>query len=92
MQEVFKILIGVGVLILGFPIGILLARLTQEELRVSQVWFKLIILASFIGAVVSLIIENDTLLFSFLFFAAVTSMSLRNKQSSKKREREKRKS
>ena len=83
MQEILKFIIGIGALILGFPIGILLARITKEELREIQIWVRLIILLSFVGAIVSLIVQNDVLLFTFLFFAIVTSMSLkkRNKKA-----------
>jgi len=79
MQEILKFIIGIAVLIVGFPIGIFLAKLTKEELKSGQIWFKLIILTSAIGAVVSLILENDVLLFSFLFIIIVTSRSLRKK-------------
>jgi len=87
MQEVFRILISMGVLALGFPIGILLAQLTKDELKQGRPWFKLIIILSFIGAVISLIFENDAFFFSCLFFAAVTSMSLKsfNKVKTSKR-------
>jgi len=77
MQEVFKLLIGIGVLLLGIPIGNLLARSTNEELGQRRIWFMLIILLCFIGAVLGLIFRNDTLLFSLLFIAIVTSRSLR---------------
>ena len=33
MQEIIKLLIGVLVLLLGFPIGTFLARTTKEELK-----------------------------------------------------------
>jgi len=33
MQEIFQLLIGVGVLILAFPIGDILAKKTKEELK-----------------------------------------------------------
>jgi uncharacterized membrane protein YfcA len=77
MQEVFKLLIGIGVLVLGIPIGNLLARATNEELYQRRVWFILIILLCAVGAVLGLIFRNDALLFSLLFIAIVTSRSLR---------------
>ena len=76
MKEVIKLPIGIAVLALGFFIGNYLVKLTKEELKSGQLWFKLIILASFIGAIFSLIFGNDALLFSFLFIAIVTSRSL----------------
>jgi hypothetical protein len=77
MQEVYKFLIGIFVLILGIPIGNLLAKMTREELKAGQRWFRLIVIFSLIGAVMALILRNDALLFALLFIAIVTSRSLR---------------
>lgn len=79
MQDVFRIFIGIAVLLLGVPIGSYLAKLTKEELKQGQKWFKLIIIFSFLGSVISLILKNDILFFSFLFIIIVTSRSLRKK-------------
>jgi len=78
MLEIFKILIGIGVLILGIPIGNILARFTKEELKAGKKWFKIIIILSLVGGFVGLIIGNDVLLFSLFFIAVVTSRSLGN--------------
>ncbi|MCK5149388.1 hypothetical protein KAJ87_00490 [Candidatus Pacearchaeota archaeon] len=77
MQQTIKLIIGVFVLILGFPIGIFLAKKTKEELKSGKKWFKLIIIISLIGGIVGLIIKNDVLMFSFFFIAIVTSRSLK---------------
>lgn len=77
MQELLKFIIGVVVLILGIPIGSYLAKITKEELKSGQFWFKLIILIALIVAIVSLILREDALLFSMLFVAIVTSRSLK---------------
>ena len=79
MQDVFRVFIGIAVLLLGVPIGSYLAKSTKEELKQGQKWFKLIIIFSFIGSVISLILKNDILFFSFLFIIIVTSRSLRKK-------------
>lgn len=76
MIEVLKIIIGILVLILGIFIGNFLALKTKEELKAGQKWFRLIIICSFIAAIISLIIGNDILLFAFLFISVVTSRSL----------------
>ena len=75
MEEIVKIIIGIIILLLGIPIGTFLARITKEEFKEGQKWFKLIVFFSLIGAIVSLILRNDYLLFSFLFIAIVTSRS-----------------
>jgi len=77
MNEVIKILISIGVLLIGIPLGSWLAKLTKDELKSGQKWFRLIIILAGIGAIVELILGNDVLLFSFLFFVVVTSRSLR---------------
>ena len=83
MQEIFKLFIGILVLILAFPLGSLLAKATKEELSSGRMWFKLIILVSLISAIVSLILRNDVLFFSFLFILIVTSMSLKKWENKK---------
>ena len=68
-----KILIGVIVLILGIPIGNILAKYTKEELKDGRKWFNLLIFIGLIGGLVGAIIQNDSLMFSFLFIVVVTS-------------------
>lgn len=77
MQEIFRVFIGIAVLLVGVPIGSYLAKLTKEELKQGKKWFKLIIIFSLFGSIISLILKNDILFFSFLFIAIVTSRSLR---------------
>ncbi len=79
MIEIIKLIIGIFVLILAFPLGSYLAKITKEELKQGQKWFKLIILVSLIGIIASLILKNDILFFSFLFIIIVTSRSLKKK-------------
>jgi|TARA_B100002003_G_C14054793_1_gene507928 hypothetical protein len=77
MQEIIKLFIGILVLISAFPIGSYLAKITKEELKQGKKWFKLIILVSLIGTILSLILKKDILFFSFLFIIIVTSRNLR---------------
>ncbi|MBI2043330.1 hypothetical protein HYT25_02995 [Candidatus Pacearchaeota archaeon] len=79
MSELLKLLIGIAVLLLGIPIGSFIARLTKEELKEGQKWFKVLILIGIFGAGVSLYLKNDYLLFTFLFIAITASRSLRKK-------------
>ena len=71
-----NLLIGVVILLLGFPIGYYLAKITKEELKAGQKWFKLVVFISILCAIISLMILNDILLFAFLFMAIVASRSL----------------
>lgn len=77
MLEIFKLLIGTAVLILGFFIGDFLAKQTKEELKQGKVWFKILILIGLVGGVTGLILRNDFLMFGFFFIAIVTSRSLK---------------
>ena len=79
MLEIFAILIGIGAVVLGFPIGNFLAWISKDEIKTKQNWFKTAIILFFIGAIIFLALRNDAFFFSFLFFAAVTSRSLKKK-------------
>ena len=77
MEQILKMAIGIAFLLLGIPLGSYLAEKTKEELKQGRKWFKLIIVVSLAYSVISLIIKNDFLFFSFLFIALVTSRSLK---------------
>jgi uncharacterized membrane protein YfcA len=85
MQEIIKIILGIVILTLGIPIGHILAKNTKEELKKGRKWFLILIALCFIGAILNLIFPNDALLFTFLFIAVVTSMSLKNKHTEKEK-------
>ena len=78
MLELLKLIIGILILIIGFPIGFYLKKLTLDENKEGQKWFKIVILASCIGALAGLFLGIDYLLFTFLFMAIVAGMSLKN--------------
>ena len=71
-----NILIGIFVLFVGVFIGNYLAKITKEELKSGQGWFKLIIIVSLVGGFVGLWIGNDVIMFSLFFIAVVVSRSL----------------
>jgi hypothetical protein len=78
MNEIIKLIIGIFILLAGFPIGAYLAKETKEELKSGKKWFKLIIIISLISSIISIFLGSDILLFSFLFISVVTSRSLIN--------------
>ena len=77
MQDIIILLIGIVVLILGVPLGNWLAKVTNDEQIQGEFWFRAVIFVALIGGFISLIVENDVLLFTFFFIAIVTSRSLR---------------
>ncbi len=72
-----NIIIATFILILGIPIGMLLAKFTKEELKSGKPYFKIIVYLSLIAGFTGLIIHNDILLFTSFFVAIVTSQSLK---------------
>ena len=77
MKEMINLFIGILVLLVGVPLGNLLARVTKEELKSGQKWFKLVVILSLLGGVVGLVLSDDVLMFSCFFIAVVTSRSLK---------------
>ncbi len=64
----------------GYPVGLLVARMTTEELEAGRKWFRIIIVACIAAIALSIIFANgETLLFlvaSFVFIALVALASL----------------
>ena len=71
MQDIYSIPIWIVFLILGVPIGNILAKNTPEELKDGRKWFLIIIFLSLLGDIINLIFKNDVLMFTFLFIAIV---------------------
>jgi uncharacterized membrane protein YoaK (UPF0700 family) len=84
MGDVINLLVGIIILILGWLLGELLARIAKEELKAGQKWFVLIVYAGLIGGFISLIFQNDILMFSFFFISIVTSRSLRKRRQERR--------
>ncbi|MDA3836657.1 MAG: hypothetical protein PF542_03465 [Nanoarchaeota archaeon] len=77
MQEIIKILISVGVLVLGFFIGMYMRSQTKDEQKDGKKYFRIITIVSFILVIIGLTTGKDWLLFTFAFTAIVTAQSLR---------------
>jgi len=76
MVDVIKQLAAVLILVLAFPLGTLLASRTTEELKEGQKWFKAIFFVSLFMGLFSIFLENEFLVFSFLFIAIISSRSI----------------
>ena len=46
MEQIYALLIGIAVLILGIPIGNILAKATKDELKIGKKFFKVFIILS----------------------------------------------
>lgn len=75
-----ELLVATFGVLLGFPLGAILAKITKEELKLGQKWFKILIFLGLISSIFGLILKNDSVLFFSLFFMAVTSQSLSKKK------------
>ena len=80
MEELFKLIIGIGVLALGYPIGMVLAHFAKEELKQGEKWIMLLATLCLIGGLIGLFLGNDVLMFSLFFIAIVSSRSLIRKK------------
>lgn len=57
-----KEIISIIIALLGFPIGLVIARLTREELKPGKVWFMILAIAAAIAVVASAIfIKGETM-------------------------------
>lgn len=77
--------------LLGYPIGLLIARLTKEELQAGKRWFKLLIIISAIAIATSILFATDEILiflvasFAFILLLALASLIQSNKLKRKKK-------
>ncbi len=85
IEQHTNFIIGIIILFIGIPLGNLLAKITKEELQSGKKYFKIITLLSLLGSIISIVLQNDVLLFSFAFIAIVTSRSLNKKDNKNKK-------
>jgi len=77
MQEIYRFLVGVFTLFLGFIIGDIIKKQTADEQKIGKKWFRLIVIISIVASFLGLFLGYDWILFTFAFFAIVTSRSLK---------------
>jgi len=72
-----ELVIGILVLILAFPLGSYLRKLTLDEQKQGKKWFFYIMILGVLGAIISLILRNDVLMFTSLFTSVIALQSWR---------------
>lgn len=78
---IFSIIIALA----GYPIGLLIARFTDEELEQGRKWFKLIIFVCIIAIIISIIVAKaETLLFLVVAFVFIALLALASLVKSKR--------
>jgi len=79
-----QIILAIIVALLGYPVGLLIAKSTKEELKKGRKWFKLIMIASLLIMILSFLNETGTLLiFIETIFMFIFLMSFASFQESK---------
>ena len=67
-MNLLSLILIIIITLLGYPIGLLIAKLTEEELKAGKKWFKLIILASIVVILISLVFLRGTTILTPLSF------------------------
>jgi len=84
-QNIFVVIIA----LLGFPIGLLVAKMTQEELKPGRKWFRLLAIAAAIAIAASIIFtQGETMLFlaaalTFVLLISIASLAYARMTSSR---------
>ncbi len=77
MKELIELGIGGLFLILGIPIGNFISKVTKEEFKHRKAIFNLIVPICLLGGFISMIYENDIMLFTLFFIAIVGGRCLK---------------
>jgi len=76
IPEIILIIIALA----GFPIGLLVAKMTKEELKAGRKWFRMLAIAAAIALIASIIFASGDILiflaasFIFIFLFALASL------------------
>lgn len=79
ISETLQIIFSIIATFLGFPVGILIKKLTLGEQKSGRKYFKLLMLGSVLGLIISLIFVRENLLFiseALIFIILMTLPSL----------------
>lgn len=83
------IFLGLSVLILAIPIGLILKRMTIEEMESGRIYFNILWLSSIILAIafyfipMSNVYDQYTIIFGLLFIAIISFISWKNPRENK---------
>jgi ABC-type antimicrobial peptide transport system permease subunit len=87
-MNALQIILGVVIALLGYPLGLIIAYFTQEELKSGRKWFRLIMLGDIILIILSIILfsaELNTLMFLLSSFIFIFLLALASFIKSKKK-------
>jgi hypothetical protein len=75
VHEWQRALVGIGVLILSIPIGILIANASKDELKIGRRWFISLMIFSIMGIALFFLTKNIPLTLTFEFIFIISSIS-----------------
>lgn len=76
-MNALQIILTIVIALLGYPAGLIISWLADDELKAGKVWFKTIIIASIIAIVISIIfVQGELLLFLSAAFVFIALMAL----------------
>lgn len=87
-MEVWDIFLGIFIVLLGIPVGLILKFLTSDETKPGKPYFMIVFASSFLLALISLVAPFDTIMkktmfFGFLFMGIVGFISWYDRKSFK---------
>tara|TARA_Y100000310_G_scaffold326837_1_gene392277 strand:- start:4958 stop:5209 length:252 start_codon:yes stop_codon:yes gene_type:complete len=68
--------IEIIILILGIPVGFLIAWLARDELKAGRVWFRVLVIASILLGIWFWLIDKEVLVWTMGFVLVVSLISL----------------
>jgi ABC-type Fe3+ transport system permease subunit len=69
------LILAVLALLTAVPAGLLIAWLTQEELRAGRKWFKTMAFGSVLGVVAGVFLKEYALMLTFAYIGVVSGIS-----------------
>jgi len=87
---IWQNIIAIIIALAGFPVGLLVAKMTKEELKAGRKWFWAIIILSTIGIIISIFMTKaETQLFliaslAFILLLATASLIYQARTTSKR--------
>ena len=87
INEIISIIIALA----GFPAGLVIAKLTQEELKPGRIWFTILAIAAAIASIASAIFARGNVMlllaasFGFIMLLAIAALAYKARPKARRR-------
>mgnify|MGYP001584158899 FL=1 len=71
-----EMILEIIILLLGIPVGYLIALMARDELKAGRKWFGVLVIASILGAVWFYLIGESVIVWSFGFVGVISAVGL----------------